>query len=233
MIKAVYFDVGSTLIAPCPDIDGMLYKTACERGHTLCLHEVSRHLPAVNALYEERYRTNGDFWCSREGAVGMYLDMYRYFSQLTGLDADAEGIAHAVYRSYLQPSSWTVFDDVLSCLEVLQCLGLRLGVVSNWAPNLEELLSGLGMGSCFEEVVASATVGCRKPDPAIFKVALAHMGIAPHEAVHVGDRPDTDGSGASGAGLVPVIIDRHDRWGDCGFTRIASLADLPGLIAAL
>lgn len=233
MVKAVYFDVGSTLVIPSPDIDGMLYRVACRRGHVVSLEEVSRNLPAIKAFYEGQYHTNSGFWRSRESAAKVYLEMYRLLCRLVGLEADAEGIAREVHRSYQHPSSWAVFDDVVPCLEALQGLGLRLGVISNWAPNLKGLLDGLGIGQYFEDVVASAAVGCCKPDSAIFELALGRMGVAPQEAVHVGDRLDADGAGAYDAGLAPVIIDRHGSLEDCGFTRVSSLAELPALVAAL
>ncbi len=32
-----------------------------------------------------------------------------------------------------------------------------------------------------------AEVGCEKPEPGIFQVALASLGVAPGDALHVGD----------------------------------------------
>ena len=48
-------------------------------------------------------------------------------------------------------------------------------------------------------VIISSEVGIDKPDPAIFRIALAALDAQPAEAVHVGDDPKRDwGAGAAG-----------------------------------
>ncbi|MDR0514040.1 MAG: HAD-IA family hydrolase [Coriobacteriaceae bacterium] len=229
MVKAVLFDVGSTLVLPRPDIDGVFFEMATLRGHSLAKEAVSACLGEVNDFYEKEYLRDGDFWCSPTGSVEIYLEMYRYLAHLLGLEHDAQGIAHAVWEAYLKPQYWQVISDVVPCLKSLRHEHLRLGIVSNWAPNLADLIRGLLLAPYFESVIASADVGYRKPDPIIFEIALERMGIAPEEALHVGDRPDVDGIGAQKAGIMPIIIDRTGAWQDCPFMRIGSLAELPGI----
>jgi putative hydrolase of the HAD superfamily len=79
----------------------------------------------------------------------------------------------------------------------LQLRGLALCVVSNWDVGLEEHLARLGLHL---PVVTSADAGAPKPDPAIFRLALDRLGVAPERALHVGDSPE-DEAGARGAGL--------------------------------
>lgn len=233
MIKAVLFDVGSTLIDPDPDIDGVFFEVASKRGHVVDRAAVRGHMPTVNRFYEEEYLRDGDFWCSHEGSVEMYLDMYRYLSNLCGLEHDAEGIARQVNDAYLEPSSWKVIDDVPSCLKTLKTRRLRLGIVSNWSSNLEDLIRGLRMAPYFDEIVSSADVGYRKPNPMIFTIALERLAFDAAEVVHVGDRPDADGAGAAAAGIRPIIIDREGSWTGCGYDTVRSLDELGGLLERL
>ena len=88
------------------------------------------------------------------------------------------------------------------------------------------------MAPYFDEIVSSADVGYRKPNPMIFTIALERMGLAPSEVMHVGDRPDADGAGAADAGIAPVILDRAETLGDCGFATVRSLFELPALVRA-
>lgn len=233
MIKAVFFDVGSTLIDADPEIDGTFCEVAAARGHEVDPAQVSAHLPAVNRFYEEEYLRDGDFWCSPEGSVEMYLDMYRYLSHLTGLAHDAEGIAADVNEAYCQPSYWKIYDDVLPCLKELKRSHLRLGIVSNWSSNLENLIRGLRMAPYFDEIISSADVGYRKPNPMIFTIALERMGLDPSEGLHVGDRPDADGQGAADAGIEPIILDRAGAFASCGYRTVRSLAEVPALVEGL
>ena len=82
----------------------------------------------------------------------------------------------------------------------------------------------------FDEVIASAAVGYRKPFRAIFDIALERMGVDARDAVHVGDLPEADGEGALGAGIRPVIIDRESRFDNLPFERITVLTDLVSLL---
>jgi HAD superfamily hydrolase (TIGR01509 family) len=45
------------------------------------------------------------------------------------------------------------------------------------------------MDSAFDEIVISCEVRMIKPDPAIFHYTLNKLGIHPHEAIFIDDRP--------------------------------------------
>lgn len=230
MIKAVFFDVGSTLIEPSPNIDGVFFEKACARGHDIDSRMVSKHLSAVNNFYEEGYLRNGDFWCSPEGSTEMYLEMYRYLAHLVGLAHDAEGLAQDVHTAYLDARYWMIIDDVPACLKDLKKQGLQLGIISNWAPNLKKLLRDLSLVPYFDEIISSADVGYRKPDPMIFTLLLERLDLNPEEVLHVGDRIDADGVGARSAGIEPIIIDRTATLFESGYRSISTLDALSKLI---
>jgi putative hydrolase of the HAD superfamily len=86
--------------------------------------------------------------------------------------------------------------------------GIRTGVISNWDRRLASLIEGLGLGEMFDVVVSSADVGLRKPDPRVFMLACERLGVAPEEAVHVGDHHYADVLGARAVGMTPVLIQR-------------------------
>jgi putative hydrolase of the HAD superfamily len=62
-----------------------------------------------------------------------------------------------------------------------------LVLVSNFYGNIHSVLNEFELSCYFCKVVESAVVGVRKPDPAIFKLAIEHLGIHPEEAFVVGD----------------------------------------------
>lgn len=230
MVKAVLFDIGSTLISPSPNIDGVFYEKAIQRNHDITYEKVHSYMPYVDKYYEDEYLKDGDFWCSPEGSREIYLDMYRYLAHLCGLEHDAQSIAQLVYKAYLEAQYWRVYGDVHSCLKTLKKRHIQLGVVSNWSSNLQNLLRSLNLMPYFDEVVASADVGYRKPDPMIFTLTLERMKLNPNDVIHVGDRVDADGEGARAAGIEAIIIDRH-KLGECDdYQYINSLDELPALI---
>lgn len=110
--------------------------------------------------------------------------------------------------------------DAGPALAGLRELGLTLVCVSNWDISLAEVLERCGLRGAFDGVVSSAAAGARKPDPAIFAVALELAGCLPAEALHVGDTPTEDAAGAAAAGIPSLLLDRD------GEGEIASLAEI-------
>ena len=70
----------------------------------------------------------------------------------------------------------------------------------------EAKLEALGLRHHFDHTYAAERYGALKPDPAVFRAALADLGIAPSTLLHVGDRPDTDGLAARAAGARALIL---------------------------
>jgi putative hydrolase of the HAD superfamily len=106
-----------------------------------------------------------------------------------------------------------------------------LVAVSNWDVSLAPTLRALGLGDMLDAVITSAHVGAAKPAPEVFTAALAFLGLAPREALHVGDDPRLDVLGARAAGVLPVLLRREgDSEAPAGVATISSLTDLPALI---
>jgi putative hydrolase of the HAD superfamily len=77
--------------------------------------------------------------------------------------------------------------------------------------------------------VTSADAGAAKPDPTLFRRALAVAGVDGAGAVHVGDSLENDVAGARAAGIRPVLVAR-DGATPPGVEAIRSLAELPALL---
>jgi HAD superfamily hydrolase (TIGR01549 family) len=88
--------------------------------------------------------------------------------------------------------------------------GHRLAVVSNfdYTPTARLVLEREGISDLFDAIVVSDEVGWRKPSPVIFETALARLGVAPGDALFIGDRLDMDVAGARAVGMTPVWINR-------------------------
>jgi FMN phosphatase YigB (HAD superfamily) len=86
----------------------------------------------------------------------------------------------------------------------------RIGLCSNfsWAPAARTVLGAGGLGASFDAVLISHEHGLRKPRREIFAATLDELGVAPDEAVHVGDNLSADVGGASALGIRTVWITR-------------------------
>jgi putative hydrolase of the HAD superfamily len=150
---------------------------------------------------------------------------------------DGEVIRREERRVAAMRQAWRLFDDVLPCLRALRALGLRLAAITNAAGDYQRAkLRALGLGSTFDAVLISGELGVAKPHHMIFRRACLALGVLPVQAVHVGDRLDTDAEGARDAGLHGVWLDRSGRGKlpKCaGISVIARLGELPALLPRL
>jgi putative hydrolase of the HAD superfamily len=62
-----------------------------------------------------------------------------------------------------------------------------LVLVSNFYGNIEAVLKDFGVNLYFKEIIESAVVKIRKPDPAIFGLGIKALHLNPEEVVVVGD----------------------------------------------
>lgn len=230
MERAVFFDIGNTLLRAEPPVPEVFAIVARRLGYDITVRDVEPFMVEVDRFYEQEYLRDGDFWCDHDRAVQLWLDMYTILANCCELEGDIPYLAQAVYDEYLNPGNWTLFEDVEATLKGLKRRGFKLGVISNWDATLEQLIRSMGYLPYFDDVVASAAVGYRKPNKVIFELALERMGIDASSAVHVGDLPEADGDGAASAGIRPIIIDRKGRFPDNPYETISVLTDLVSLL---
>jgi putative hydrolase of the HAD superfamily len=111
----------------------------------------------------------------------------------------------------------------------------RLAVVSNThSPTMVPgFLTAWGVAGLFDTVVLSVEVGRRKPHPLMYATALRRLGVDAAEAVFVGDSYDADYAGPVAAGIPALLIDPAGRHDVPPASRLASIFELPGRLAAL
>ena len=223
------FDVGETLITPRESF-GAVYARVLrtlgldrpapdlERALRITWGEVSASLPAGADRYGRHPGGEDAYW----------LRFVRRTLELSGScpPSLAERALAPLRAAFAEPEAWSVFPEVEASLERLRGAGIRLGVVSNWDSRLPLLLDRLGLARRFEALAVSALAGVEKPDPEIFRRALAQLGADPARTVHVGDVPELDGAGAEAAGIRPLLLERRGAPGTDAVRNLAEVADL-------
>ncbi|HEY8477354.1 MAG TPA: HAD family hydrolase [Chloroflexota bacterium] len=102
-------------------------------------------------------------------------------------------------------------EPIPGVAELLQVLRgrYRLAVISNTGITggtyLRQVLAAHRLLDYFDVLSFSNEVGTVKPHPRIFWHTLEQLGVAPSEAVHVGDVEELDVAGARNAGLRAVL----------------------------
>ena len=81
-----------------------------------------------------------------------------------------------------------------------------LSIVSNYYGNLETILKDHHIFDYLDRLIDSTIVGIRKPDPAIWKMALDQSGVKPEEFLIIGDSMKNDILPAQSLGCPTVLI---------------------------
>ena len=102
-----------------------------------------------------------------------------------------------------------LYEDVLDGIATVS-ERFEVGIITNGPTNIQQpKIDLLEIESLFSFVLISESAGFWKPDPRIFELALAHIGVPAHQVVYVGDSPDHDVAGAKLAGLDVVWMNRR------------------------
>ena len=105
-----------------------------------------------------------------------------------------------------------LFPDVLPALDELDRHGVRTGMVTNGAASVQrDKLEAVGLADRFDPLVVSGEVGVRKPDPAIFDIALAAARAPAAATWFVGDNLWHDVPGATEVGIRALWLNRDGR----------------------
>jgi putative hydrolase of the HAD superfamily len=236
-LDCVLFDAGDTLLAPAPSFQGRFMAVAAEHG--LPLEEAAVDAAIADAVRAAEWPSDWtDPATQREFWVGFYrqvlVDLGHEGPEGSGEPqggAPVNGeLADALFEAFSDPAGYRLFDDVRPALDELAARGIKLGVVSNFEPWLEDILDLQGIGDRFAAVAISGKLGVAKPDPEIFKAALTEAGADPGATVHVGDQPVNDVAAARAVGITPVLIDRYARHPETDAHRVEDLLELVELV---
>jgi HAD superfamily hydrolase (TIGR01509 family) len=200
MIRGVLFDFSGTLFRLEPDPSWSPELIDILTASTL----VADHLPPKLA----------EGWARRDLDPVLHREVY-----LASLAASGLGLtpaeAEAAYERIPDPDSWRPYPDTRAALVRLRDKGIPVAVVSNIPWDIRGVFRRHAAEDLVDEFVLSYVEGVMKPDPKIFLVACQRIGVAPADALMVGDSQEADG-GAAGVGIRTAIVDhlpsnqRHD-----------------------
>jgi len=231
-IRAVFFDVGATLIRPTPSMGDIYRRVLMPLGVTATPEKYMEFFAAVWTELSDEVGAGND----RYSVFGSERAFWRTYVlrvlQRLGAEDQVEEATDLLHRTFADPASWAVYPDVEETLVRLRAAGRRCGVISNWDSRLPGLLEGLGLAGHFDTVVWSSAVGEEKPSARIFREALGAAGAEPGESLHVGDDLAADFHGAEAVGITGVLLNRRGAALPAAVRSIASLTELPSLVAA-
>ena len=232
--RAIFFDVGGVLMSIDRERVAREYVAlGCARRVALDLDAARKMYAALDDEIPARARQSPPLSLDESVGEKFWRTLFADGWSRLGLARDDAAITQ-LYREFRRGTFNRAFDDARPALDALKMRGYMLGVVSNFTPNLAEVLQTLGLGDPFAHVVVSALVRAEKPARAIFDHAAELARCEARELLYVGDSPHTDVAGARGAGWDAILLDRDNWYPDYRIApRIRRLTELPNQLASI
>lgn len=196
-VAGVIFDLGGTLIYPTSDeLECAAHLEGWLRAHGWPEDVGQAVLESRRWLWESSRKTGRQY--TMDTAI-------RRMAERCGRPAPDPAFIAEAERVFFEPelNGLRVYPDALRLLRRLQAARVRLACISNASSHwlIEQILARMGLARYFDPAISSAGFGRVKPDPAIFRAALARWAIAPGLTVMVGDTPSADVNGARAVGM--------------------------------
>ena len=101
-------------------------------------------------------------------------------------DSEIHQIAADMAR-YINAKTLALLNENKQVLEHLKQAGYPMVLVSNFYGNINQVLKDAEIDGYFKEVIESAVVGVRKPNPAIFALGVCALDLPASQVLVVGD----------------------------------------------
>ena len=209
MIKGILIDFGGTI-----DSDGVHWFDAFSEAYAL-LADIPE--PLLREAYVHTERTLGtnpiiapdySFCKTLQTKIALQTE----YMQSKGLVfTKQDTVLDYCYNKVVKHIS-TVSKPVLEKLSRKYPMVL----VTNFYGNMHTVLDEFGLNHLFKDVIESAVVGIRKPDPEIFRLGVRALGLEPHETIMIGDSLEKDILPAQSIGCQTFLLFCEAGWRDAG-----------------
>ena len=113
--------------------------------------------------------------------------------------------------------------EMMDLVARLRAAGIRVGMLTNNVREFRELWRGLmPYDELFDDIVDSHEVGMRKPNPAIYQLALTRLNAAADRTAFLDDLP-SNVEAATSLGMFGVVVDEDSSEAIATVERLAAL----------
>ncbi len=131
-------------------------------------------------------------WRHRDLDPALHRRAYLHVLEQSGVTDPAQ--AESVYGRVIDADCWTPYPDTEAVLKLLAAESIRVGILSNIAFDIRPAFTDRNLHEYVDEFVLSFEVGQVKPNPEIFRHAVAALGVDPSVTLMVGDSAEADGA---------------------------------------
>jgi len=212
--RAILFDLDDTLIRA---------YAQPEEAWTRLLHHFAPHLDLPDAAAIERVRVAimdeaRNMWSDRAEAAKLRLDIpaARRLSVRRGLARVGyhdESLADHIGDAFteLRRAEYRLYPDAHATVDALRQRGVRLALVTNGASEFQRAkIERFDLAHRFDHIQIEGEFGLGKPEPDVYRHALARLGCAACDAWMVGDNYEWEVEAPQKLGLCGIWYDPFD-----------------------
>lgn len=201
----ILFDAGGVILHYQPRLERFYRDFCLQNGLQRSDQEVDSAFVSVIRTFNER--AEADPLCQLKSQ-----DWYEeILLKLKVSDEERKTLKPKLADAFSSQVKVTASNSTIDILQQLKDRGYRLGLISNWAGPLADILRAQDILDFFESVITSSDVGFAKPHPKIFEAALEDLSISSNECIFVGESYATDVMGARQAAIPCILYDPQFR----------------------
>ena len=184
-IKGIIFDYGGTI-----DSRGVHWSEIIWDGYQVAQIDVTKEQFRECYVFAERELARNPHILPQHNFYDLLLIKMRielgYLAEQNLIDASIIEEKALIVAKYCYDSARQCVEEARPTIEALYAK-YPLVLVSNFYGNVENVLADFNLRHYFKEIVESAVVGVRKPDPRIFSLGVEALGLRPEEVLVIGD----------------------------------------------
>lgn len=205
-IKYIFFDFGGTI-----DSDGIhwrkrFYEIYKKNGIDITYDDFSKAFFDSDDNLHLRHTLKGKGF---DETVQLQVnDVLKY------LKLENEALAKKIADKFIEETKIKICENI-PLFKYLKNKNIRLGIISNFYGNLNEVMKSLYIRDFFDVIADSGIVGETKPSPKIFRYALEKLNAEIEKSAIVGDAYHRDIIGAHNIGIYHFYISQEEKKERC------------------
>ncbi|WNB91107.1 HAD family hydrolase [Bacillus sp. NEB1478] len=188
MIKAIFFDLYETLI------------TEWKEEKKKAVYS-TRELGLDPKIFKQEWDSRR--FLRMDGTFPDHQSVLRDILSAHGKRADHDAI-EKVHQERVRVKAvpfCEMHPEVMDLLKRLKAMDIKIGLISNCAPEEVQAWKSCELPAYFDTVIFSYEVKYAKPSPQIYHLACEKLGVSPQESIFIGDGGSDELNGAQDAGM--------------------------------
>lgn len=190
MIKAIIFDYSGVIV----------------RDESKALSKIIKYLGITKEDWDKE-------WNSGNRMINTGKKPYHeYFLEVCSKFKNSEDSKREIEKMFNEKKDgYKINTELVEIIKKLKDNKFKIGLISNYGLDLRDKIKKLGIIDLFDSIIISAEVGCQKPEPEIFELSFAELGVLSEDTVFIDDSQKCL-EGSDSIGYHPILFKDNESF---------------------